>query len=275
MCRWLAYSGPPIFLEALVFEPENSLCSQSLQALESKSPTNGDGFGIGWYDHREEPGLFREVLPAWNDDNLRSLAAQIRSGLFFGHVRASTGTVTNRSNCHPFRHGRWMFMHNGMIGGFDRLRRALMLAIEPNLFGAVKGNTDSEVFFHLLLSNGLEDDPVAALSRTVGQVTRAMTEAEVTEPLRLTVALTDGRTIYALRHASDKFAPSLYYGCGAKPWVPDGARGVGDGDPAGDSILILSEPLDHVETQWTAVPKSHVLIAGDGGVASVPFEIAA
>ena len=115
MCRWLAYSGPPIFLEALVFEPENSLCSQSLQALESKSPTNGDGFGIGWYDHREEPGLFREVLPAWNDDNLRSLAAQIRSGLFFGHVRASTGTVTNRSNCHPFRHGRWMFMHNGMI----------------------------------------------------------------------------------------------------------------------------------------------------------------
>ncbi len=57
MCRWLAYSGPPIFLDTVLFKPENSLIRQSLQARESRSVTNGDGFGVGWYGHHDKPGL--------------------------------------------------------------------------------------------------------------------------------------------------------------------------------------------------------------------------
>lgn len=125
MCRWLAYYGHPIQLDEVLFKPENSLIRQSLHARWTHSVTNGDGFGVGWYGEREEPGLFRDVLPAWNDDNLLSLSGQIRSPLFFAHVRASTGTATARANCHPFRAGRWLFMHNGQVGDYERARRAL------------------------------------------------------------------------------------------------------------------------------------------------------
>ncbi len=120
MCRWLAYSGPPIYLDSLILRPEHSLIAQSRRAFMSASVTNGDGFGIGWYGERPEPGLFRDTRPAWNDDNLKSVSEQIRARLFFAHVCASTGTATTRDNCHRFRHGPWLFMHNGLIGGLSR-----------------------------------------------------------------------------------------------------------------------------------------------------------
>ena len=88
MCRWLAYCGSPIHLDSLILELENSLINQSRHALQSAAVTNGDGFGIGWYGDRPEPGLFRDFQPAWNDENLRSISSQIRSGLFFAHVRS-------------------------------------------------------------------------------------------------------------------------------------------------------------------------------------------
>jgi predicted glutamine amidotransferase len=99
MCRWVAYAGPEIYLEDLVFHQEHSIVSQSLAANQSSWVTNGDGFGVAWYTQRTTPGLFKDVLPAWNDSNLRSLAAHIRTKLFFAHVRATTGTAVNRSNC--------------------------------------------------------------------------------------------------------------------------------------------------------------------------------
>ena len=118
MCRWLSYSGAPIFLEKLIFEPEFSLIAQSLHARKAAVATNGDGFGVGWYGERPYPGLYRDIRPAWNDDNLRNMSEQIRSRLFLAHVRHSTGTAIARMNCHPFRHGKWLFMHNGQIGGY-------------------------------------------------------------------------------------------------------------------------------------------------------------
>ena len=74
VCRWIAYSGPPIFLDSLIFEPEHSLIDQSRHAYQCESPTNGDGFGIGWYADKSTPGRFHDPLPAWNDENLRSLS---------------------------------------------------------------------------------------------------------------------------------------------------------------------------------------------------------
>ncbi|MEM7670705.1 MAG: class II glutamine amidotransferase, partial [Pseudomonadota bacterium] len=107
MCRWAAYIGEPIFLEEIVTAPEQSLIQQSLHANKAATEVNADGFGLAWYGERPEPGLYRDVLPAWSDDNLRSLAAQVRSRLFMAHVRASTETATSRNNCHPFAVGRW------------------------------------------------------------------------------------------------------------------------------------------------------------------------
>jgi predicted glutamine amidotransferase len=93
MCRWLAYSGSPIRLEELLVKRDRSLIDQSLHSREGATPTNGDGFGVGWYEEGEPPRVYRSVHPAWNDRNLRELAAGISSHLFFAHIRASTGTA--------------------------------------------------------------------------------------------------------------------------------------------------------------------------------------
>jgi glutamine amidotransferase len=252
MCRWIAYRGRPIFLETLLFEPENSLISQSLRCRKADVATNGDGFGIGWYGERDTPGIYRETLPAWNDRNLRSLAHHISSPLFFGHVRASTGTATARINCHPFQHEKWLFMHNGQIGGYERVRRRLDQLLPDDLYALRQGTTDSEFFFYLLFANGLERDPVAALATSVAQVEDVLRANAVDEPFRLTAALTDGARIFAIRYASDSKPPSLYW-CGR-----------------GDRLMIVSEPLDAEAHQWNDVPAGHVLIA-DTEVRTAPF----
>ncbi|MFZ0083571.1 MAG: class II glutamine amidotransferase, partial [Trebonia sp.] len=115
MCRWLAYTGAPISLSEVLYTPVHSLIDQSLHSRLGAETTNGDGFGVGWYDAAAAPGLFRSIEPAWNDLNLRELAGHVSSHLFFAHVRAAIGSAVQQTNCHPFRHGRWLFMHNGFI----------------------------------------------------------------------------------------------------------------------------------------------------------------
>lgn len=134
MCRWAAYRGDPLYLEELVSSPAHSLIEQSHCATRAKTATNGDGFGIAWYGERPEPGRYRDILPAWSDCNLKSLARQIRSPLFLAHVRAATGGGTRRDNCHPFTHDTWSFMHNGQISGFERLRRPMEAMLDDDLF---------------------------------------------------------------------------------------------------------------------------------------------
>jgi glutamine amidotransferase len=147
MCRWLAYAGAPILLEEVLFKTDHSLIDQSLRALDPLSTTNGDGFGIGWYGNRDVPGVYKDIRPAWNDANLQALAAQIESSMFMAHVRATTGTPVQRTNCHPFNHGKWLFLHNGLINDYEKLRRDLAFAIAPELFPLIQGTTDSEVMF--------------------------------------------------------------------------------------------------------------------------------
>jgi glutamine amidotransferase len=256
MCRWLTYSGPPIYLEKLLFEPENSLINQSLHARKGRATTNGDGFGVGWYGERDIPGVYHEILPAWNDRNLRNLSHQLRSTLFFAHVRASTGTATSRANCHPFRHGKWLFMHNGQIGGYDKIRRALDQLIPDDLYPHRVGTTDSEVMFFLLFRNGLEHDPARALERTVGEILGIMNAAGITEPLRITAALSNGRRTWAIRFSSDDEPPSLYWSVNL------------------DDMMIVSEPLGD-EDHWNRVPPGHMLIAEAGvQVSSQKFRVA-
>ena len=106
MCRWLAYSGSPLALEQLLYAPEHSLIVQSLHSQLGAEETNGDGFGVGWYGEQKAPAVFRSIEPAWNDRNLRELSGHVTSGLVFAHIRASTGSPVQQTNCHPFRHDR-------------------------------------------------------------------------------------------------------------------------------------------------------------------------
>src|SRR6185437_16367646 len=170
MCRWLAYTGSPIVLERALYSPAHSLIDQSLHSKLGAEATNGDGFGVGWYDDAATPGVFRSIEPAWNDQNLRELAGHIRSGHFFAHIRAAIGSAVQQTNCHPFRHGRWLWMHNGFLAEFAKVKRDLALAIEPSLYSEIAGQTDSEILFLLALSLGLEADPPKAVAHAIGIV---------------------------------------------------------------------------------------------------------
>jgi predicted glutamine amidotransferase len=270
MCRWLAYSGPPILMSELLFKPCNSLIRQSLSAQRARVPTNGDGFGLGWYGAEPRPGLFRDTLPAWNDCNLRDLSAQIRSGLFFAHVRASTDTATSRENCHPFRHAGTLFMHNGQIGNYPKLRRRLDQLIPDALYDQRLGTTDSEAMFLLALANGLLTDPADALARTIHQVQDVMSAEGADEPLRITAAFSDGTRLVAARYSSDHASPSLYCATGSGVSVEDCTVRMRPGHGA---VMVLSEPLDENELGWQEIPEGHVLYADRNSVSVTPLPL--
>src|SRR3954447_18858124 len=140
MCRWMAWLGQPVLVEELLFNTQHGIVDQSLHSRLGAEPTNGDGFGLGWYGAGEGPAVYRSVSPAWADHNLRELAAHVESPLFLAHVRAAIGSPVQETNCHPFRFGHWLFVHNGYLGGFRAVRRELMLAVDPERFADMEGS---------------------------------------------------------------------------------------------------------------------------------------
>jgi predicted glutamine amidotransferase len=264
MCRWLAYSGSPIPLEGVLLKRDRSLIDQSLHSRLGATTTNGDGFGVGWYDGAEAPRLYRSTHPAWNDRNLRELAAGIRSPLFLAHIRASTGTAIQETNTHPFRHGRWLWMHNGLIREFARVRRELVLAVDDSLFTSIEGTTDSETMFYLALTFGLEDDPVSAVERMVGFVEDTGRRHGIEDPMQMTVATTDGRTIWAFRYSSEGSSRSLFYSTRMdtlKAVYPESEELAALSD---ETRVVVSEPLGDLPGVWNEAPESHVGIVQPG-----------
>jgi predicted glutamine amidotransferase len=243
MCRFLAYSGDAIFLEDLVCKPRHSLVRQSLRAEEAKTVTNGDGFGIGWYGEREAPGVYREVMPAWSDENLLALCANVRSRMFLAHVRAATGGGVSRQNCHPFHHGPYLFIHNGQIGGFARLRRRMEAVLPDALFDAKRGATDSELLFLQIMARIEAGEAVVpAIRGVLHETAAAMAELGIEAPLRFSAALADGDQLWAIRWASDAHPPSLYL----KP-------------QPGGGVAIASEPLGDDAEAWSPIAAGEVV----------------
>jgi glutamine amidotransferase len=253
MCRFLAYRGEPIFLSDLVCAASHSLVRQSLFAEEGKTGTNGDGFGLSWYGERPQAALYREAGPAWSDENLQALCHHIRSRLFFAHIRASTGASTTRANCHPFAHDNWLFMHNGQVGGYPQIKRDMEAMIPDRLYGSRIGSSDSEAIFLAALANGLSNDPIAAMVRTLRAVHGLMIDAGIAAPLRFTAAVTDGQTVFGLRWASDNRPPSLYY------------------RETSANLVLASEPVDGYKENWREVPKSCSFVAKPGRPISLKY----
>jgi predicted glutamine amidotransferase len=256
MCRWLAYSGDPVLLEELLYKPAHSLIEQSLHSRLGAETTNGDGFGIGWYGAESTPAVFHSVEPAWNERNLRELAGHVTSQLLFAHIRASTGSPIQQTNCHPFRHGRWLWMHNGFLGDFARVKRDLVLEIDPELYPEIEGSTDTEILFHLSLTYGLEHDPPAAVERAVGLIEEVGRLHNVEQPVQMTVATTDGERVWAFRYASQGQARSLFFSTDVRKvqaMHPDNPYIAGFG---AESRLVVSEPLGDLAGAWQEVPQS-------------------
>ena len=272
MCRLAIYQGPPIAIADLFTRPAHSLIHQSFKAQERREPLNGDGFGVAWYaPGHPEPATFRDTTPAWNNDNLVNLARVTASATILGHVRAATHGIVSRNNCHPFTAGRYAFMHNGSLKGFDRIRRRLLAELSDDAFALIRGNTDTEHIFALFvdrLADQAAADPLDrmadALVATLVHAARYAMEAEAASHLNLVA--TDGERTVACRvvlAGDPERAQTLYlrrlegdqrYRCDDGVCSIDA---IDDGEGKA-SVLIASEPLFEREA-WTAVPPNHLV----------------
>ncbi|HSP72719.1 MAG TPA: class II glutamine amidotransferase, partial [Gaiellaceae bacterium] len=255
MCRWLAYYGKPVLMDKVLYGPQHSLIEQSLESRLGAEPTNGDGFGIGWYGP-QGPGVFKSMEPAWNDRNLREISGHVESHLFLAHIRATSGTAVQQTNCHPFRHGKWLWVHNGLVHDWLRVKRDLVLAVDPDLFPFIEGSADSEVLFFLALTLGLEDDPPGAVARTIGLVEEIGHAHDVRFPFQGTIAATNGERLWAFRYSSEGRSRSLFFSTAyetLQALYPDDPR-LADFDQ--ETRLVVSEPLGEVPGVWNEMPES-------------------
>ena len=266
MCRWMAWLGQPVLIEELLFKTEHGIVDQSLHARMGAEPTNGDGFGLGWYGTGAGPAVYRSVSPAWADANLREIAAHVESPLFLAHVRAAIGSPVQQTNCHPFRRGRWLFVHNGFLADFQAVRRELMLAIDPALFGDIQGSTDTEVVFHLALTFGLEQDPVRALELAVGLIEETARGRGIAGAVQASFGVSDGTSLWAVRYASEGRARSLFASAEVEavrrlhPQHPRFQR------LSPDDRMIVSEPFSDLPGVWREIPEGTAVTVRPGGI---------
>ena len=282
MCRFVAYLGPRISLASLLTEPRNSLIRQSTHAAERAEPLNGDGFGLAWYDPEVgvEPGIFRSTTPAWANENLRDLARMVSSRCLFAHVRAaSQASSVTELNCHPFRSGRYAFMHNGDVGGFARIRRALVSGLSDDSFAAIRGSTDSEHLFALFLDTlprrephrqpwaPLEPDQLAvSLRETISRILELTARHAGGETSDLNLAVTDGECIVASRYTDDhdELGESLYVHVGQRYECVDGTCRMVDPETGGGAVIVSSERLSD-DDGWRPIPRNHLAVIHSSG----------
>lgn len=269
MCRWIAYQGQPVFLEEFITKPEHSLRRQGHDTRENHysngelRPLNEDGFGFGWYGEKEEPGLYRSVTPVWTNSNLESMCQQIKSPLFMAHIRAASAGSIQTSNCHPFKRDNWLFQHNGRFGDFGEIKQDIHAKISPRLYADFHGSTDSEAFFYLALTYGLQENPVGALREAFQTVADIYEKHEIEPHVNFSCALTDGKILYTFLHAVGDEAKTQYYSTDK-----DCDLDLGEGQiilPE-DSVVVVSEPLNGNREQWHAIPPNTFTTIQNGHV---------
>jgi len=276
MCRFVAYQGHEVSMADLLYRPRHSLVAQSSKSEEMSQPFNGDGFGVGWYAPEIDsyPCVMKAAVPAWSNTNAKSLSTKIRSGLVFAHIRgASPGMAVQQTNCHPFSFGPFLFMHNGSIDHFARLRRRLQQGLSDRAFESIEGTTDSEHAFAVFLD--LVGDPAAphtpealrtALVATIARLADLARGIDASASLYLNFAVTDGVSTVVSRFAAGaNAAASLHYSAGSR-YVVDGE----DGDmletdaPTFGAVMVASEPLTRRPEDWKTVPENHTLTIDSG-----------
>lgn len=232
MCRFVAYVGPAVTLEALLLAPEHSLLHQSWAPRHQRHGTlNADGFGVGWYDlaRRPEPARYRSARPMWADPSFASLAGLVASEAVLGAVRSATPPLpVEETGAPPFTAGPWLFVHNGAVDGFkEGVGTELRRAVSERREGGIQGASDAEVLFALVL------DQLDAGTGADAALTAVMSHVLALTTARLNLALLDGRMVTATAYGASLFV-----------------RSGGSGPPG---LVVSSEPFDD-GPGWEAVP---------------------
>ena len=275
MCRLLAYMGSPKVIDELLYQPKNSLVNQSINAKEIEEPLNGDGFGIGWYvpEVNFEPVTFVSVNPAWSNRNLRNLAPKIRTPCFIAHVRAASVGEVSESNCHPFQYKNILMMHNGGVENFGAIKRMIREPLTDELYNWIKGQTDSEHIFALLLNEILSkptdvispETVMNAFEKTFAKLKEMMNKAGIKDAAYLNMVVTNGLFLVGTRYVTDpkEEALTLYHSEGSRYVVEDGVTQMVAPEDDDQAVLVVSEKLTD-DKDWTPVPPNHFIVVDQG-----------
>ena len=256
-------------------EPENSLIHQSFHSHERDEPLNGDGFGLAWYppDGDEKPALFRSITPAWNNNNnLHEIARVVESRMIFAHVRAATQVRSvSETNCHPFTHGPYAFMHNGDVGGFAALRRPLLAELSNAAFEVIDGATDTEHAFALLVDklavHGATpslDQMVDAVRTTIDHLLELVERFAPGEDSYLNFVLSNGKSSVVTRFTTqaDYDGESLHLHRGRLYTCEERSCRMVEPETDGGAVLVASEPLS-TDPGWEIIPRNHLLAVSE------------
>ncbi len=266
----MAYKGTPIIIDQLLYQPKNSLINQSINAREIEEPLNGDGFGVGWYvpELNYEPITFVSVNPAWSNRNLRNLAPKIKTDCMLAHVRAASVGDVSESNCHPFQYKNILMAHNGGVEEFGKIKRHIREPLTDELYNWIKGQTDSEHIFALLLNTLFQNhktispDTVAdSFEKTFKSVKKLMSDYSIKEPAYLNMVFTNGQFLVATRYVSDPNEEPLtmYHSEGGRYVVEDGNTRLEAPKDDDNAVLVVSEKLTD-DKDWTMLPPNHLVI---------------
>lgn len=231
MCRLMAVRSKGLMpLYRCLISGDNSFALQSLE--------HPDGWGLAYFDGNETE-LVKSVLPAICDSLFEELSFSVHAHTLIGHIRLATAGKVEKRNCHPFRFGEWVFAHNGHVQEFPCLRDTLMERIKPAFQSKIESDTDSEVFFRLLLSNYADvADVEAGLDPTRMATTMAATIREIrglSEPLAKSRGNTDPCWLSSLLFHRDTM---MAVNCG-KPM----AMRVCESEQSGRQVYLSSEEI--------------------------------
>ncbi|WVF72236.1 hypothetical protein IAT40_007048 [Kwoniella sp. CBS 6097] len=262
-------ASPPLVsndpTKELEIDPFTGLDKQTAEILEARA----EEMAL----ENERPCLFKSISPAWSNANLTRLAEKIRSSLVFAHVRASTmAGAPSEDNCHPWMFDKLMWMHNGEINEFRKIKRAVQQSLPEELFLYPSGYTDSEWAFMIFLSK--LKDPHArsfthvelrdAMMQTIQFINKLSKEAGITGPSLMNFVVTDGETVVATRYISSRTseASSLFFSSGTSfdEYQEGGLYRMTKADKRENIIMISSEPLTFERSDWMEVKTNTMIV---------------
>ena len=263
MCRWLAYSGSPVLIEDLLFKSAHSLVDQSLHSRLGVETTNGDGFGIGWYGTGDGPGLYHCIEPAWNERNLRELAAHVESPLVFAHIRASSGTPVQETQLPPVPLRELAL---DAQRSHPRLRaRSSASSCSPSIRRSTPPSRARPTPRRSSSSrspSGSSTTRRLAVARAIGLVEAVGDAHGVEHPMQGTLATTNGKQTWVFRYSSEHNSRSLFFSTKIETLrhlYPDNPV-FANLDAA--SRLVVSEPLGDLPGAWNELPESSYGVVG-------------
>lgn len=294
MCRVLAYLGPPVLLEELLYRPDSSLISQVIDP-RMLSLLSLAGFGMAAWDEgshvRDVPFEYHVPNIPLFDSNLRSLSRKLRPSCLLAHVRGvsytAPSTVIGHHNLHPFRYQgfRLALAHNGDLARFDEMKLDLLPFMKPEIASLIRGTTDSEWLYALIMSQvgdptaDLSADDIMAAVRQALEIVRSVREKRgIHVSSSVNLFLCDGNDLVATRFTFDFGCYpeninqanlsylSLWYTFGRDYGFHDGEWKMLGGLSDQDSVIIASEPLTRDPSTWIEVPEySMIYVAKDTG----------